>query len=73
MSKPLRLECPKCYTIRTLLDTSFALPGFKGTRLNESGEDCINVKCVVPVRLLMCPGCHLLELYHDVGDLKQTT
>ncbi len=21
-------QCPKCYTDRTLLDTSFALPGF---------------------------------------------
>ena len=67
MSPLYKHECPKCYTERTMLDTSFALPGYKGT-LSSKETDCINSKCVLPVKLLLCPRCHLIEFYHDVGQ-----
>ncbi len=71
MSKPIKRDCPRCYTARTMLDTTFALPGNKPTHPNAKDEDCINAKCVLPVKILMCPSCHYLELYHDVGDKLQ--
>ncbi len=60
-------QCPKCYTDRTQLDTTFSLPGFIDPgRKNESSE-CVNVSSALPVRVILCPRCHYLELYHDVG------
>jgi len=67
MSKPIKRECPHCYTSRTMLDASFALPGLKHTP-TQKPEDCLNEECVLPVHILLCPSCHLIELYHDVGD-----
>lgn len=67
MSLLQKRECPKCYTERTMLDTSFALPGYRTTKPNEDAE-CINEKCALPVKLLLCPRCHLIEIYHDVGQ-----
>lgn len=55
-------QCPKCYTDRTMLDTSFSLPGYIK---NDSGE-CVNVTSALPVRVIFCPRCHYLEMYHDV-------
>jgi len=69
MSLRIKHECPKCYTDRTMLDTSFALPGYTGT-LSSKGVDCINSKCVLPIKLLLCPRCHLIEIYHDVGQAE---
>ena len=60
-------QCPKCYTDRTLLDTSFALPGYIDPSGKKDIDDCVNVTSALPVRLLLCPRCHYLELYHDVG------
>ena len=60
-------ECPKCHADRTLLATSFGLPGYiEPPSRKESGES-INAASALPVRLIMCPRCHLLEIYHDVG------
>jgi hypothetical protein len=60
-------ECPKCYTDRTLLDTSFALPGHVDPQSQKDSAECINLTSALPVRLVLCPRCHLLEMYHDVG------
>jgi hypothetical protein len=61
-------QCPKCYTDRTLLDTSFGLPGYiDPTSKKESGES-INVASALPVRVILCPRCHYIEIYHDVGQ-----
>jgi len=60
-------ECPKCHVDRTLLDTTFALPGHIDPRLNQDGGESINTQSALPVRLVLCPCCHYLELYHDVG------
>jgi hypothetical protein len=59
-------QCPKCYTDRTLLDTSFALPGHIDPQSKDSTE-CVNLTSALPVRLVFCPRCHYLEMYHDVG------
>ena len=56
-------QCPKCYTDRTLLDTTFSLPG----HINQDSGECVNVTSALPVRVVFCPRCHLLEMYHDVG------
>ncbi len=58
-------QCPKCYTDRTLLDTSFALPGHLDPRSKDSTE-CVSLTSALPVRLVFCPRCHYLEMYHDV-------
>jgi len=58
-------QCPKCYTDRTMLDTSFALPGYLESQSNKAG-DCVNVTSALPICVLLCPRCHYLELYHDV-------
>lgn len=65
------IECPKCHADRTLLDTTFGLPGYIDPRLNQDGGESINRASALPVRLVMCPRCHYLELYHDVelGEL----
>ncbi len=60
-------QCPKCYTDRTLLDTSFGLPGYINPGSKKDCGECINVTSALPVRVLLCPRCHYLELYHDVG------
>jgi len=62
MTVPIKCECPKCHADRTMLDSSFALPA----RHPENAAN-INPNCTVPVRLVMCPRCHYLEMYHDVG------
>jgi hypothetical protein len=36
-------QCPKCYTDRTLLDTSFALPGHIGPQSTKNSDECVNV------------------------------
>ena len=59
MSVPIKIECPKCHADRTMLDTCFAVPGYS--------EGAINTGCGMQVRLVLCPRCHLLEMYHDVG------
>ncbi len=59
MSVPIKIECPKCHADRTMLDNCFALTGFSEGKLNPD--------CALPVRLVVCPRCHLLEMYHDVG------
>jgi len=67
MAVDIRMECPKCHADRTILDTSFGLPGYiEPCRQPDSGES-INPKCAVPVRLILCPRCHYVEMYHDVG------
>ncbi len=60
-------ECPKCHADRTLLDTTFGLPGYIDPRLNKDSGENINLTSALPVRLILCPRCHYLELYHDVG------
>lgn len=67
MSTVFKKECPKCYTDRTMLDTSFALPGYRHPDCPEAVDNTINLKCALPVRIVLCPRCHLLEMYHDVG------
>ena len=74
MSKGLNfnIECPKCHADRTLLDTSFGLPGYIDPRCNKDSGESTNLTSVLPVRLVLCPRCHYLELYHDVGLGKLT-
>jgi hypothetical protein len=60
-------QCPKCYTDRTLLDTSFALPGHLSALSGADQAECVNLTSALPVRLVLCPRCHYLEMYHDVG------
>ncbi len=67
MTVPIKIECPKCHADRTLLDTCFGLPGYLAQ--NDTGAS-VNVSCAVPVRLMMCPRCHYVELYHDVGGCE---
>ena len=68
MSQGFKQECPKCYTNRTMLDTSFAIPGYKNPDTKEEIADCVNSKCVLPIRVVLCPRCHFVEMYHDVGQ-----
>ena len=65
-------ECPKCHADRTLLDTSFGLPGYIDPSFDKGSGESINAASALPVRLVLCPRCHHLELYHDVelGDLS---
>ncbi len=60
-------QCPKCYTDRTMLDTCFALPGHLNPPSDKDRADCVNTTSALPVRLVLCPRCHFLEMYHDVG------
>ncbi len=66
MTVPIKCECPKCHADRTMLDASFAVPGHRDPGAQPAGET-INPACAVPVRLVLCPRCHYLEMYHDVG------
>ena len=59
-------QCPKCYTDRTVLDTSFGLPGCIEPRPKKNSGENVNLASVLPVRIVLCPRCHYLELYHDV-------
>ena len=45
-----------------MLDTTFSLPG----HINKDTGECVNVTSALPVRVLFCPRCHYLEMYHDV-------
>ena len=60
-------QCPKCYTDRTLLDTTFAIPGHLDPQATPDTDECVNRTSALPVRLVLCPRCHYLEMYHDVG------
>ncbi len=67
MTVPIKCECPKCHADRTMLDTKFGLPGCAEPSLHEHGAEAINPSAALPVRLILCPRCHYLEMYHDVG------
>lgn len=60
-------ECPKCHADRTLLDTSFGLPAYLEPNRRQDKGDAVNAACALPVRLILCPRCHYLEMYHDVA------
>lgn len=60
-------QCPKCYTDRTLLDTTFAIPGHLDPQAKPDTGECVNRTSALPVRLVFCPCCHFIEMYHDVG------
>ncbi len=49
-------QCPKCYTDRTLLDTSFALPGYIDPQSRKDSAECINRTSALPVRVVLCPS-----------------
>ena len=66
MTVPIKCECPKCHADRTMLDASFAVPGHREPHAQPAGET-FSSACAVPVRLVLCPRCHYLEMYHDVG------
>jgi len=67
MSIGIKIECPKCHADRTMMETTFGLPACVHPNHRKKGDPSINDHCAVPVRLVMCPRCHYLELYHDVG------
>ena len=67
MSVPIKIECPKCHADRTMLDTCFGLPGYAEPEMRKATGASINADCAMPVRLVICPRCHLVEMYHDVG------
>ena len=67
MSLGFNIECPKCHADRTLLETTFGLPGYVAPRQKKhTGEDTVATSAI-PVRLIVCVRCHYLEMYHDVG------
>lgn len=66
MSVAIKIECPKCHADRTMLDSSFGVPACLETIEDASGLS-INPKCAIPVRLVLCPRCHYIEMYHDLG------
>ena len=67
MTVPIKCECPKCHADRTMLDTTFGVPGYREPDSQQPGGASINSNCAVPVRLILCPRCHYIEMYHDVG------
>jgi hypothetical protein len=67
MAVGIKIECPKCHADRTMLDTTFGLLGHVSLELQKDTGSGINPNCALPVRLVMCPRCHYLEMYHDVG------
>ena len=67
MAVGIKIECPKCHADRTMLDSSFGVPGHADPPLQKTTGSSINPNCAFPVRLVMCPRCHYLEMYHDVG------
>ena len=67
MSVPIKIECPKCHADRTMMETSFGIPGYIEPHRQEAGGVSINTTAALPVRLVLCPRCHLIEMYHDVG------
>ena len=72
MALGFNVECPKCHADRTMLETSFGLPGYRGPGSSPNGGDSTGMSCAVPVRLIVCVRCHYLELYHDVGLGKRS-
>lgn len=67
MTVQIKCECPKCHADRTMLETSFGVPGYIPPQSQQAGGESINTTCGLPVRLILCPRCHYLEMYHDVG------
>ncbi len=67
MGVPIKVECPKCHADRTMLDTSFGVPAVAASPDANPAAPAINPNCAFPIRLILCPRCHYLELYHDVG------
>jgi hypothetical protein len=49
-----------------MLDTGFGVPTYIAPGEQKQGP-AINVNCAFPVRIILCPRCHLVELYHDVN------
>ena len=67
MAIGIKIECPKCHADRTLLDTAIGLPAYAEPCARAERRSSINPECAVPVRLVLCPRCHYVELYHDAG------
>lgn len=67
MSMGMKIECPKCHNDRTMLENTFGLPGYIEPQLQPAGGQSINTTCAIPLRMVLCPRCHYVELYHDVG------
>jgi predicted nucleic-acid-binding Zn-ribbon protein len=67
MSLGFTIECPKCHADRTLLEPSFALPGYVDSRQAKTSAETTTMAGAMPVRIVLCVRCHYLELYHDVG------
>jgi hypothetical protein len=67
MSLGFNIECPKCHADRTLMETTFGLPGYVDPRPEKDTAETTTAACAIPVRLVLCVRCHYLELYHDVG------
>ncbi|MGC2109405.1 MAG: hypothetical protein WA655_07800 [Candidatus Korobacteraceae bacterium] len=67
MTVQIKCECPKCHADKTMLDTSFGVPGYTEQQAQTAGGESINTTAAVPVRLILCPRCHYVELYPDVG------
>lgn len=70
MSVPIKCECPKCHADRTVLQTCFGVPGYLDPAAQKEAGAAINLKNAVPVHLILCPRCHFVEMYHDVGPCK---
>ena len=67
MSLGFTIECPKCHADRTLLETTFVLPGCINPRLSKGSSENTTTAGALPVRVILCVRCHYLEMYHDVG------
>lgn len=67
MSVPIKIECPKCHGDRTMLDARSGLPAHADPQMQKETGASINPNCAMPICLVICPRCHLLEMYHDVG------
>jgi len=67
MSVGIKIECPKCHADRTMLATCFGVPGYVDPNVKSESGEAVPLSCALPVRLVLCPRCHLLEMYHAVG------
>jgi hypothetical protein len=50
MSVPIKIECPKCHADRTMLDTSFAVPGCAEPDAPHDHRAGLNPNSALPVR-----------------------
>ena len=66
-SENIEKRCPKCGAERELQSVILALPGYIDPKYKRPTGDSISLKDVLPVRVVLCPGCQYIELYRDTA------